>query len=110
MKAIIISIFLFSISLNIQASESIEGVTTYSIETIKELKIESLSALLVNHFKSNNLNIKDIDTVTYLADGVMTDMSGKEKNNNFLSAETVELLINDKALIVNVISHKTSNE
>ncbi len=110
MKASIISLFLFSISLNIQASESVEGVTKYSEDSIKELKIDSLSTLIVNHFNSNKLNIKSISTIIYLVNGVTADMTPKEKDNNLLSAETVEVLINGKALVINAIAHKTSNK
>ncbi|CAM3624964.1 hypothetical protein [Shewanella pealeana] len=110
MKAIIISLFLLCISFNIQASGSVEGVTKYSEASMKELKIDSLSALIVNHFNSNNLNIKNINTIKYLENGFETEMTQKEKDKNLLSAEVVEVLINDKALIINAISHKAPNK
>ena len=96
---------LIGICTNLCAKELTNGVTKYSESSIKDLKLDSLSDLLINYFNENELTPEAINKITYLADGHLTQMSSEEKNS-LQSAESVELLLNNKTLIVNVISSK----
>ncbi|GIU18468.1 hypothetical protein [Shewanella sp. MBTL60-007] len=107
MKKLILSIFLIGICINLNAKELINGVTKYSESSIKELKLDSMSDLLVNYFNENKLTPQAVNKITYLADGQLTQKSSEEKNS-LQSAESVELLLNNKTLIVNVISRKNN--
>ncbi|RYV01832.1 hypothetical protein SOPP22_15875 [Shewanella sp. OPT22] len=105
MKKIILSILLIGICTNLSAKELTSEVTKYSESSIKELKLGSMSDLLVNYFNKNKLTPQAINKITYLADGQLTKKSSEEKDS-LQSAESVELLLNNKTLIVNVISRK----
>ncbi|WP_299803400.1 hypothetical protein [uncultured Shewanella sp.] len=107
MKKLILSIFFIGICTNLSAKELTNGVTKYSESSIKELKLDSMSDLLVNYFNENKLTPQAINKITYLADGQLTQKSSEEKNS-LKSAESVELLLNNKTLIVNVISRKNT--
>jgi len=103
MKTIVISILILAINFAAQAGEQKKEVSIYSAETIKELRIDSLSSLIKSHFNSNKLKIQTVDTILYLVNGKSIEMTTKEKDSSLLAATSVEVLKNNNALIINAI-------
>jgi len=103
MKLIIISILVLAFNFSVYAEGQKKETYIYSAETINELKVDSVSSLIKNHFKSNGLKVRSIDNILYLINGKCTKMTSQEKGNNLLAATSVEVIGNGNALVINAI-------
>jgi len=78
---------------------------SYSADTIKESSINSVDTLIAYSSKKHP-NIKEVksESVLFLQNGKTVELTQLEKDNAITSAKKVQVMGNEKSIVINVIT------